>query len=288
MESDKEFKVMNINTMLYTEFPKQFNYGIEKSHFWKMIYIDRGAAICTFQNSQFTLKSGDCIFYAPNEFCKIMGDAVHTSCIITINFACDARNITNFLKNVYKLTQNERTILSMLFDENLSGYRYKDKKDYIIRETIKPQKAPFASRQLTKNLLEILLIMLSRHKTVTIGSETKNYYVNGAAATREVKVILDFMYSRLYGRLQIRELAAELHQSESYVKKVFAQYYSGGVIHYFHSLKIKEARRLIREENLSMEQISDMLAFDNQSYFSRCFKKFSDMTPSEYKNSVVK
>ncbi len=53
-------------------------------------------------------------------------------------------------------------------------------------------------------------------------------------------------------------------------------------------MKTKEARRLIREGNHTMAQISDMLHFDNPQYFSKCFKSFTQMTPREYKNSIVR
>ena len=50
--------------------------------------------------------------------------------------------------------------------------------------------------------------------------------------------------------------------------------------------KIKEAKKLIREEQYNITQISYMLAFDNPHYFSRVFKRITNMTPTQYKNSV--
>ena len=57
---------------------------------------------------------------------------------------------------------------------------------------------------------------------------------------------------------------------------------------YYNGLKIKEARKLIREGRYNMTQISDMLHFDNPQYFSKCFKAYTNMTPREYKASIVK
>ena len=60
-----------------------------------------------------------------------------------------------------------------------------------------------------------------------------------------------------------------------------------GVIKYFIKLKIKEAKKLIKEGRYNMSEISDMLAFDTPQYFSKCFKNVTRMTPSEYKSSIV-
>ena len=79
-----------------------------------------------------------------------------------------------------------------------------------------------------------------------------------------------------------------LSKSESTVKSLFALYCGEGIMHYYNSLKIKEARKLIREGNYNISQISDLLHFDNPQYFSKCFKRFSNMTPREYKASIMK
>ena len=47
----------------------------------------------------------------------------------------------------------------------------------------------------------------------------------------------------------------------------------------------EEAKRLIRETNSNFFEISDMLMFSNSHYFSTTFKKYTGMTPSQYKNS---
>ena len=52
---------------------------------------------------------------------------------------------------------------------------------------------------------------------------------------------------------------------------------------YFISLKIKEAKRLLRETDLTVTQISASLAFDNPNYFSKTFKRVSGYTPLQYK-----
>ena len=49
----------------------------------------------------------------------------------------------------------------------------------------------------------------------------------------------------------------------------------------------EQAKRLIREGPCNMAQISDLLHFDNPQYFSKCFKAFTNMTPSEYKTSIL-
>jgi two-component system response regulator YesN len=39
------------------------------------------------------------------------------------------------------------------------------------------------------------------------------------------------------------------------------------------------------ENNLSISEISDLLGFNNQHYFSRVFKQYCGMSPSEFRYS---
>ena len=82
----------------------------------------------------------------------------------------------------------------------------------------------------------------------------------------------------------VSDVAKAVGKSESTVKKLFADYH--GIIKYYNSLKIKEAKRLIREERYNISQISDMLCFDTPQYFSKCFRSFTGMSPLEYKRSL--
>ena len=82
-------------------------------------------------------------------------------------------------------------------------------------------------------------------------------------------------------------IANAMGKSESTIKSLFSLYQTGGIINYCNGLKIKEARKLIREGNYNFAQISNLLHFDTPQYFSKCFKKYTKMTPSEYQRSII-
>ena len=91
----------------------------------------------------------------------------------------------------------------------------------------------------------------------------------------------------VYEKISIKDVAYAVGKSESSVKQLFARYRKNGIMRYFNHLKIKEAKKLIKEGRYNITQISDMLHFDNPQYFAKCFKHFTNMTPSEYKASIL-
>ena len=285
---DKIFNVEKIITIFYMELSKNFYYEGEKHDFWEMVYIDKGEMICTADKNRFVLKSGEMTFHKPNEFHNLSGDGSASPNVSIITFECKSRAMKYFEGKIFRLDTEEKNMLSMLFEEGLSCFRLVDKNNPLLQKLEKIENAPFGSSQMTKNLLEIFLIMLSRKKDVLTKSMRRNYVIDGVDVPYNVKEILDFLQQNIYENITIGDVARFVGKSESTVKQLFSRYRKNGIMHYYNSLKVKEAKRLIREENYNMAQISDMLGFDNPQYFSKCFKAFSNMTPSEYKKSIIK
>jgi len=189
---------------------------------------------------------------------------------------------------IFKLDAEEKNMLSMLFSEGLSCYRLVDERNPLLQNLVKINPSPFGSSQMTKNLLEIFLIRLCRHTDVLTKKMRQSYVIDGVDVPCQVKEILDFLHQNMYNRITVQDVVRHTGRSASAIKALFAMYQSDGIMHYYNSLKIKEARKLIREGIYNISQISDMLHFDNPQYFSKCFKRYTNMTPSEFKRSILR
>ena len=60
-----------------------------------------------------------------------------------------------------------------------------------------------------------------------------------------------------------------------------------GIIDYYINLKIEKAKELLRENELSVKEISEKLSFDTPNYFTKTFKRVTTLTPLEYKKSTL-
>ena len=54
----------------------------------------------------------------------------------------------------------------------------------------------------------------------------------------------------------------------------------------FTTMKIDRAKQLLRESDRNVSQIAEILGYDNSFYFCSQFKKFTGMSPLEYRRSV--
>ena len=281
------FRVEKLITIFYMELSKDFYYEGERHNFWEMVYIDKGEMVCTADKSQFTLKSGELTIHKPNEFHNLSGNKNTEPNVSILTFECNSREMKQFEGKIFRLDAEEKALLSMLFAEGLSCFQLEDVRNPLLQRLTKLPDSPFGSEQMVKNLLEIFFIMLHRHKETVTKKSRQNYRINGIDVPTEVKQLLDYIDEHLYDKLSIPVIANAMGKSESTIKGLFALYQPGGIITYCNKLKIKEARKLIREGNYNFAQISNLLHFDTPQYFSKCFKKYTNMTPSEYQKSII-
>lgn len=284
---EKIFNVEKIITIFYMEFSKDFAYDGEKHDFWEMVYVDKGEMICTADKNRFVLKSGEMTFHKPNEFHNLSGDRSVAPNVSIITFECKSRAMKFFEGKIFRLSPAEKTLLSELFEEGLSCFKLVDEQNPLLQNLEKIPNPPLGASQMTKNLLEIFLIRLSRNTDTVPKKMRRSYIMDGVDVAYNVKEILDVIHQSIYGKLTVGEIAAKVRKSESTVKQLFAQFRKNGIMKYYNELKIKEAKRLIRENHLNITQISDALHFDSPQYFSKCFKAHTKMTPSEYKASII-
>ena len=288
LDFDCVFHVKSVITLFYMEFAKGFHYDGERHDFWEMVYIDKGEMLCTAEEKRFTLKSGELTFHKPNEFHNLSGDNRSSPNVSIVTFECDGEAMEYFEGRIFHLDPEEKKLLSQLFEEGLSCYEMERRNDPFIQRMHFKENSPFGSAQATKNLLELFLIKLYRNGYSATKGERENCVIDGVDVPLKVKQILDYMDENITKRVSVKDIADHIFQSESQTKKIFSAYYDGGIIKYFNSLKIREARRLIRAGHMNMAQISEYLHFDSPQYFTKCFKRFSNMTPTEYKDSIIR
>ena len=285
---ERLFNVEKIITIFYMELSKSFRYEGEQHDFWEMVYIDKGEMICTADNKRFILKSGEMTFHKPNEFHNLEGNNAVSPNVSILTFECKSRAMKHFEGRIFRLDAEEKVLLSMLFEEGLSCFRLADEQNPLLQKLVRRKDAPLGSSQMTKNLLEAFLIKLHRNTDILTKSMRQVEMIDGVETPRAVTEILKYLKSHIYGRVSVKDVAEALGKSESSVKQQFAKYRGCGIVAYYNTLKIKEARRLIREGKYNMTQIADMLCFDSPQYFSKCFKAHTKMTPSEFKGSILK
>ncbi|WP_312694905.1 AraC family transcriptional regulator [Caproiciproducens sp.] len=277
-------EINKIITLHYFDYVKDFQ-GIGESHdFWEFVYVDSGQIEVVANDKKYTLHQGEAVFHQPNEYHNVFALGSFASVFI-VSFECMSQGIDFFCKKILTLSNVERDLIAEIFKEGKKAFV---EPFDIIDQTklIRKKNATYGAEQLVKNQLEHLFISLVRNNTDGSGSSQQFSTAKIQNDQRIVDTIITILSGNIYRKITLNEVCSRIAFSKSYIEKLFKEKTGCGIIEYYNKIKINEAKRLISEGKYSFTQISQMLNFESIHYFSRTFKHYTCMSPTNYEKSV--
>ena len=272
--------VSSIVTIHYFEFDRNFKSAGEKHDFWEIVYVDKGEAVITAKNHDVTLRQGEAYFHKPNEFHALSSNGKVAPNVFIITFVCKSSGM-DFFKNKHLVIPSPlRTHISSIVSEAESVYHLEKNNPNLTRLRQKND-APTGGEQLIKLSLEMLLIRLLRFNITSNSTKPKAEFSDSITSQ-----VAELLHKNIYGKITVDDVCRKLSFSRTYISSKFKTNTALTINEYMTRLKIEEAKTLIRQEEHSISEISEMLCYDNPHYFSRVFKKVTNMSPREYKDSV--
>jgi YesN/AraC family two-component response regulator len=88
--------------------------------------------------------------------------------------------------------------------------------------------------------------------------------------------------------LSLDRLAQEFHLSPTYISKQFKEYTESNFIDYLIGIRIKASQKLLSGKDMKVNEIAEAVGYGNTRSFLRTFKKYTGMTPMEYREGSAK
>ena len=89
-------------------------------------------------------------------------------------------------------------------------------------------------------------------------------------------------------KMYVEDLAGLVHINEQYLMRLFKKETGLPVTEYITKQRIQMASTLLKETDKSVSFISDCVGFQDYSYFTKMFKKYTGLTPKEYRHEFKK
>lgn len=286
----ESISITELVTIHYFEYMSDFSFPGEAHNFWEFVCVDKGDVKIRMGDSDIILKKGQVAFHKPNEFHTV--DATGTSApnLVVISFHCKSAAMAFFEDRILKIDELERNILADIIAEAKTVFKGRLDDPYQT-EMLRTASATPDAEQLIRIHLEYFLIHLMRrynHSSITHTDNTlSSLKVTKMKSDTEVlNRIIHYMEMHLNSRITIEQICKDNMIGRSQLQKLFQQKTGLGIIEYFSNMKIETAKEMIRTGHMNFTQISEQLGYTSIHYFSRQFKKITDMTPSEYASSI--
>lgn len=105
--------------------------------------------------------------------------------------------------------------------------------------------------------------------------------------TNMTQRVIEHLLSFYNKQINKEELAAQLSTHPSHLSRKFKDETKMTLTAFQQMLRMRQAKHLLKTENLSVEEIAWTIGYDDPSYFARVFKKETGSTPSQYRDGVV-
>lgn len=271
--------VTRIANIHYFEFTNQYHTRRDKHAFREMIYVDNSSIFVDSENYYGPLRKNQLIIHRPWEEHALTCPDEEPANVIIIGFECRSDALDQFSLRPTTLTPELQRALTEIIKEGrsvfLPPYDLPNLKDMKKRADY-----PFGADQMIKLGLESFLIRLIRSEEVSVAQ------TEAVRSSSKIMEIHQYITGNFRESINLDELCFLFNTNKTTLCGQFRQTFGVTIIDYVNQLKIKEAKILLREGRQNVTQIAQGLGFSSLHYFSRIFKQYEGLSPSEYSKTI--
>ncbi len=253
--------------------------------FFELCYVLNGdcmQAIFTQQEKkQLTLQKGDILFIPPNIKHSISMNSDSSVVNILIrkstfeksflnNLPSDTFIHTFFVNALYSKEENAKYILCHTGDDKLLIEHFLNIAEEYCNHYI------YSNNIINQELSIFFCTLLRNH------SDSMEFSDESSAALDIIPSILQYIEIN-YAQISIQDIAAHFGFNASYIGRTFKASTNQTLIDALVGVRISKAKNLLTTTNQPVEIISEMVGYNDTTYFIRAFKKQTGFTPLQYR-----
>lgn len=260
--------------------PRYFPFFTHKHSFFEIIYVVSGHCVQVMDTQRKDLSEGDLCLLAPNitHGIEVFDDSIILNILIRHSTFMDI-----FLNTIRDKSQISLFFLGNYYDNNKVRYllyhTYHDQiiQNYILDMYMEQQHLDTYSDRIICSLLTIFFTQLTRRhgKTVEL-SETCS------SKSEYTAQLLSYIMTN-YDTITLNELANHFHFSVPYCSKLVKTISGHSFSDLLTSVRLQQGENLLTHTQMSLADISDKIGYKNPETFIRCFNRFYEMTPSQFR-----
>ena len=257
--------ISEIYTKFYQEKGTNYNFSGEKHSYWELTYVDKGELLTTIDGVSYHLKQGDLIFYAPMQFHTQSTFEKISSSYLTINFKMNFNHADLLCNKIFSLKRDSYFIVTKLIEELYNDNLY--------------------SNDLSLCYLKQLIIQMLRLNNSHFHSKPTTH-MQQTYENELLNDILLYIDNNIYEKISVSTLCEHFCISTSMLHSLFRKNMNNTAKNYINELKLSKSKELIRNSTHTLSEISEMLGFSSIHYFSKKFKSYFNISPTEYSKSI--
>jgi len=228
-----------------------------------------GSCVIMVNNKDYYLKKGDFIFINKNHIHQLKEESTNLVKVV-LGF------------NVTGLDSTSKELIEQISPKPLTNILYSNNMNLInIATNISTEinELKYEYKKIIESYIYLFFIDIVR-------TLIKKDYVEESPeqfVDYRIKTINKFIKDNIKSKLKTTTIVEEFGLCEKQLNRLSLKYNGVSIKKYILNLKIEEAKRLIKESNYSIKEISQILSFTDEYIFSKIFKRETNLSPSSFK-----
>ena len=242
-------------------------------------YFLKGSGNIRIEGKIYDINEGDLVLVNPSELyrCEIYDTAFHERLVLRVN-----RSI------VYNFSDDASALINPFFKRE-KGYKNQISAKTLKESGLSSMLENIFTLSKTSSSVENVLAVC---KTIELLSELKNLIISDENKTEKhenplINDMLFYINEHFFENISVVTLAKKFNINESYLSHLFKEYVGIPIWNYVIIKRLNFFNELLRK-NYTIEQAYTEVGFENYSNFFRLYKKYMNMTPSQFKKELNK
>lgn len=97
--------------------------------------------------------------------------------------------------------------------------------------------------------------------------------------------VINYLNCNYTEKITLDDVASHVYLSRTYLSKIFKEEIGDSFTNYINNLRIDKSKQYLLDERIPLVDVANLVGFDDQSYFSKVFKKIVGTSPMKYRES---
>ncbi|HBT65129.1 MAG TPA: hypothetical protein DEB10_10770 [Ruminococcaceae bacterium] len=97
--------------------------------------------------------------------------------------------------------------------------------------------------------------------------------------------VMQYVKANYNQKISLDDIARHVYLSRSYLSSIFKEETGKSLFSYINEVRIEKSKIFLLDDSVSLVDISSMCGFEDQSYFTKVFKKATGLSPKKYRDS---
>lgn len=139
-----------------------------------------------------------------------------------------------------------------------------------------------------KELNDVIALVVSELNNGVTGQQQEVKQIETYNTAEIPEIIKHYLDENYTTEINLNDISEKYFFTKEYLSKLFKKSFGIGIYEYVLSLRMRRAKDLLLCDDMQIQQISDLLGYSNSNYFSKAFKNYYSISPSDFREHNMK